>query len=93
MSERPTTEYDNVPSEFPALRNELLRVYKECDQLKVERDEARDFLRNESTRADAYMDGMDRARRECANLEEIIRGEWPEDQAEELIRNAKEAAK
>ena len=61
--------------------------------LKQERDEARDFLRNESWRADGYMYGMDHARRECANLEEIIRGEWPEDQAYELIRNAKEAAK
>ena len=35
----------------------------------------------------------DEALRKCANLEEIIRGEWPEDQAEELIRHAKEGAK
>ena len=103
-NERPTPETDAFTTSFISIDDpegnkrwvpsEFARV------LERERDEARnnmaDALQEVDLRAldfERMKQERDEAREQLANLEEIILGEWPEDQAAELIRNAKESAK
>lgn len=98
MRERPTPETD--AAERMAFAQEYMVPTDFARRLERERDEALKLFES-SKRAQASLskacDSLQKELRETIrerdNLQEIIRGEWPEDQAEYLIRYAKEAAK
>ena len=108
MNERPTPETDAFSNRsFEHRSDELEKLYDHAIRLERERDEAlKLFISSKRARAslskacDSLQKELretkrerDEARRKCANLEEIIRVEWPIATAEALIRQAKESAK